>query len=92
MICPRCKGSKTITASHVAYADGSHGYEVPLSCDQCGGAGEVSDEMTEWIRAGEAMRQDRLARQMTLREEAKRRGLTPVELSRMEFGKVKPVA
>jgi hypothetical protein len=91
MQCPRCNGSKTIVAAHVSYANGSHGYGVPFPCDQCAGSGEVPDEMAEWIQAGSAMREERLQRRVTLREEAKRRGMNPVELSRMEFGKIKPV-
>jgi hypothetical protein len=93
MQCPTCKGQKSIIASHVRYADGSGGWGVPLPCDRCDGAGEVPDEMADWIRVGIAMRDRRVngTPYRSLHEEAKRRGLDTVTLSRMERGKIKPV-
>lgn len=92
MQCPVCKGAKIMTAAHVSYADGSHGYGVDFPCDQCGGVGEVPDEMLEWIRIGREMRQARVGGEYrNLRGEAKRRGMDVVTLSRMERGVIKPV-
>jgi hypothetical protein len=91
MLCPRCKGTKVITAAHVSYADGSHGYGVDFPCDQCGGKGDVPEEMTEWVRVGREMRDERVQRRVILREEAKQRGMSAVELSRMERGVIQPV-
>jgi hypothetical protein len=91
MICPDCKGNKFTVASHVAYADGSHDYMVPVQCSRCAATGSVPDEMDEWIRVGAEMRADRLRRNVNLRDEAIRRGMEVVALSQMEFGKIQPV-
>lgn len=90
MICPVCKGAKNVIASHVSYADGTHGYNVEHCCDQCKGDGIVPDEMTDWIRVGRTMRAARIEANRNLREEAKQRGIDVVTLSRMEQGKIRP--
>ena len=85
MICPSCKGEKVLT-----------GYACPgfkpytRACDRCAGTGEVSDLAMDWIRRGEEMRRERIARDMSIREEARRRGIGAAELSDMEMGRVEP--
>jgi hypothetical protein len=91
MICPDCKGAGTTVANHVSYADGRHGYNVPLRCSRCKGEGTVPEAMADWIARGKAMREKRLAANRNLLEEAQRRGLGIAELSKMEFGKIEPV-
>ena len=91
MICPDCKGEKTITASHVSYADGRSGFFVPLPCSRCNKTGEVPDEMAEWMRLGKALKAKRMDPYRNLCEEAARRGIDVVTLSKMEMGKIKPV-
>jgi|ERR1700733_1094471 len=91
MICPDCNGNASIVASHVRYADGSGASNVPMKCSRCNATGECPDEMAEWIRVGERMRQARLAVYRNLHQEATRRGMTAVELSKMEHGKIKPI-
>jgi transcriptional regulator with XRE-family HTH domain len=47
-------------------------------------------EMLEWIKAGNAMREERRSRGVTLRKEIERLGVDAVEYSRMERGIVNP--
>lgn len=92
MTCPDCKGEKITIADHVRYADGTSGYGVTMPCLRCKGAGEVDDRTPEWIVAGNAMRDARVNRgYRTLRDEAKRRGMDVVTLSKMERGVIEPV-
>lgn len=93
MICPDCKGSKEIVAAHVTYANGRSGWGVPFPCHRCNGTGEVPEEMAEWMREGRAMRDARVNGKpyRSQRDEAKRRGMTAMQLSAMEMGRVKPV-
>jgi hypothetical protein len=92
MLCPDCNGKKITIASHVSYANGKHGYNVPLKCSRCDGTGEVPDVMADWMRRGAIMRDRRLydGPYRTLGAEARRLGITAVELSQMEMGKIEP--
>ena len=83
--CPRC-GGRGYNAAFVDYADGSGEFRSDLPCTYCGGAGKWSAERVEAYRAGETMRRDRVARGLSLWEEANRLGVDPVELSRRERG------
>lgn len=91
MICPDCDGTRRVIASHVRYGDGSGATNVSLRCSRCIGKGVVPDEMAEWIRVGQEMRKSRLAIYRTLRQEALRRGMTAMQLSQMEHGKILPI-
>lgn len=85
MICPDCKGEKRVFA-HVNRGDGgSSGFEW-INCLRCKGAGEVPDEQAVWMLEGVKLRTERMARGLSLREEAKRLGISPVELSAIERG------
>lgn len=87
MMCPDCKGKKE---SLVFYSGGSkHGFG-PLPCTTCDGEGEVSEEKIAWITRGRELRDKRVAAGRSLREEAEMLGITSVELSRRERGKVNP--
>lgn len=57
-------------------------------CDFCGGLGHVSLEKAEAWVTGRKMREERLARNESLREAAKRMGIKPSELSAIEHGKI----
>jgi hypothetical protein len=63
--------------------------EIP--CRYCEGAGEVTTVRADVIRRGIAvgaeLRADRLSRGLSLREEAKRLGIRPSELSDRELGR-----
>lgn len=84
-MCPECKG-KGIMAGI-----GCPGF-VPISipCSMCNATGQISDEVAGWRRRGLAMRTRRLIRNIGLREEAMRRGISPGVLSDMERGKIEP--
>ena len=88
MTCPSCVGQKTNRVLANFGAEGCR--EVDMPCTQCGGVGKVPSEMTDWIKAGEKMRRDRLSRHIGQREEAQRRGMDVVTYSRMEWGKIEP--
>lgn len=62
-----------------------------INCPICGGKCFVSNEQAGWIAEGDKMRKDRIVRNVGIREEAKRRGMSPLTLSQMEQGVVKPV-
>lgn len=86
-ICPECKGTK------VMHGMGCPGWKpITFPCITCKATGSVPQAMLDaWIPAGNAMREDRRARGLSLREEAKRRNMDPSRLSDMEFGKVAPI-
>jgi len=52
--------------------------------------GSVSEQRAEWIEFGASLRLQRQALGRTLREEAKRRGMTMTRLSDMEHGRIQP--
>jgi hypothetical protein len=86
MICPDCKGAKGSTA----YAcPGFRPIHIP--CELCDATGEVTPEHAESVTAlraaGNAIRQERIERGESMRDAAKRRGLTVVEYSRIENGR-----
>lgn len=87
MTCPDCGGKKFRTGFA---CPGMRPYKRP--CPMCGATGEVSDVVADWIRRGQEMRADRIARDMSIREEAARLGIGPAALSDMEMGRVEPFA
>lgn len=83
--CPRCKGEK------ITWGFACPGFKyVEMPCEQCKGKGEVPESMTDWIKEGAKLRDDRLAREMTLRKEAKRLGISVTRLSEAERGVIDP--
>jgi hypothetical protein len=83
--CERCQGTGTATgARHFHMADGNHQWQTSWSCDRCKGWGHISNEYVAALAEGERLREDRRARNVSLREEAARLGISPVELSRRE--------
>jgi hypothetical protein len=93
MQCPDCKGTGKTVASHVSYADGRHGYNVPLKCTRCEGSGDVPEQMVAWIEVGRKMREARVNGKpyRNLYQEAERRGMHAATLSRMERGVIEPI-
>lgn len=93
MKCPECSGTGRTIAAHVSYADGSSGYGVEFPCLRCGGKTEVPDQAAEWIKRGRVMRDRRVhgVPYRNLCDEAKRRCIDVVTLSRMERGAIEPV-
>jgi hypothetical protein len=77
--CTTCQG----TGSTTAY--GCPGFRAfQLLCDDCAGTGTVTAERAAVLEAAASRRQDRIARGLSLREEAARLGITPQEYSRLE--------
>ena len=82
-VCPTCKGAKVT----IGYA--CPGFRrVELPCSTCDGQGAVTPAMQDYQARGEKMRADRVGRMVSLREEAQRLGISAVELSHLEQGKV----
>jgi hypothetical protein len=79
--CPRCAGEGEYTLL-------IHGHtrQVQL-CSYCHGIGVISAEQWERWEQGRALRRDRIARKASLAEEAKRLGISAVELSNREWGR-----
>ncbi len=87
--CPACDGQPR---RGVGLACGPRVGCQPIvtTCDACAGSGTVTAERAEWMRIGQRMSADRQARDLSLREEARRRGMKPSVLSDMEFGRIRP--
>lgn len=86
--CPRCDGSGFYSAVVCGIrSDGGRFSEVRrLPCATCRSSGRISEQRAAAMNAGERMRQDRIRRGISQREEAARLGITPQELSRRELG------
>lgn len=86
MKCPTCSGTGKIRGF------GCPGFvPIEIDCVACTGTGTRPDEQAQWIEEGKAMKENRIARNLSLREEAARRKMNPAELSEMERGLRKPV-
>ena len=87
MKCPECAGRGEI----MAIACGRKGpVGLSLECELCEKTGKISKTKAAWRAAGRKMRDERIGRGVVLRNEAKRRGMDPVVLSKMERGILKP--
>lgn len=85
--CPRCTGDGGYYAI-VTRATGCA--EEYLTCDLCKGDGSISDEIVGWLKVGSEHRNARVARDESLRECAKRLGVSPALISAMETGRQRP--
>lgn len=82
--CPQCKG-RGAGEGFITKADGcSYG---AIKCSLCEGTGEVSWLRLERLRVGELLRQERLSRDKSGREEAKRIGVDVIVLNHLEHGR-----
>lgn len=90
MICPKCKGAKTLSGlwDGVDATGKRIGGAGAWSCSTCNGTGEVTQEQNDDIVAGHKMREDRVGRGLSLRAEAERLGVPEMELAKMERGLV----
>lgn len=87
MICPECHGDRKV--SGVMHVNSGAGRAEWLrfqgvQCVECDGSGEISEARAEEILAGQTRRLDRIERGLSLREEARRLGMTALELSDLE--------
>ena len=87
--CPDCKDG-VIIAFHVSYSNGTGEFGKQLPCSRCDGRGYIPNHTIPWIEQGKKMREERKSREVTLREEAKRRDISTLELSQMERGIIRP--
>ena len=86
--CPGCGGLK----EHRGIGCGPSGCKVmSIPCSDCKGVGEMAAADAEALLAGRErgrmLREDRIRRGLSLREESRRLGISPVQLSDMERGK-----
>ena len=85
IVCPRCKGEKTVSAMVCP------GFRLVTSeCPQCAGSGVLPPHRAEWWKTGNACREYRLSKGITLRRAAKDAGMTAHEYSRQERGMTSP--
>lgn len=85
--CPRCTGAGGYYA--LVYRPTGCTNEQ-LICSTCQGAGYVSSEVQGWIDEGEAHRSARVGREESLRECARRLGVSAAIISAMETGRARP--
>ena len=102
MVCDRCEGEAKLKSVKCPDCDGEGitealmnfgGFCAPMKkkCTRCDGRGQIPEEMLDWKKIGAAMKQDRLDRGLSQREEADRIGIHVAELSQMEAGIVEPI-
>jgi hypothetical protein len=88
--CPTCNGKKKL----MAFVDGHRADGTPfggvqdVDCFTCRGTGEVDEQYRARLAAGKAMRDERVAKDQSLREAARERGISPAELSAIEHGRI----
>ena len=88
MICPICKGNK----ENFGIGCGSEGCKpMKFKCFQCQGSGKISEQMNEWIKLGKIEREKRRVQNLSLREFAKEKRLSPVQVSDAENGRIDPI-
>ncbi len=88
--CKRCDGAGQIGPIHVHKADGKHEWRESMPCPDCDGTGQWSAERLELYERGQRHRDHRIMRGESLREAAKRLGISPAQLSAFEQGKAGP--
>ena len=65
-------------------------FEPALRCSLCLGEGRISATTADWLVRGEAHYKARVSRGESVRECARRLGISVVELSGMEHGRIDP--
>lgn len=86
--CPDCDGKGVILALGCGKKS-----PVALSfdCELCEKTGKINEKKNAWRKTGSLMKEERIERGLVLRKEARRRGMDPILLSKMERGIVEPV-
>lgn len=84
--CPTCHGRKVLVGI------GCPSFKpIEIPCLDCKGAGELDDVRMLWRKHGRMIRRFRIARERSLRDEAKWLGVKASELSDAENGRIDPV-
>lgn len=93
MQCVRCNGTKKIMGLFgINSQTGKCMPVVELPCHYCNATGKVPEDTPLWIEEGKKLSEFRRSFfKHTLRDEARRRGMKPSDLSDMEIGKTKPI-
>lgn len=89
-ICPDCKGSGQTGPVHIHWANKPHEWRDSMTCLRCDGAGNITEEMADWIDRGREARDKRVARGLSMLEQARALGLSSSEVSAMEHGRRDP--
>lgn len=85
MTCPACHGSRV---TRVVACSTTGCREHDEVCRTCEGTGEMPADLAAQLQEGERRRQDRIARGLSLREEARRLEISATDLSDMEHGRM----
>lgn len=85
--CETCGGEGSTGPVHINRGDAPHEWRGSMPCHDCDGTGQWTAERHARWQAGQKMRAERLARGESLREAAKRMGITPAKLSVTEAGR-----
>lgn len=85
--CQTCRGAGEIGPVHVNRGDQPHEWRENMTCVDCGGAG--SWDMARWERwqVGRRHRQERIARDESMYECARRLGVEASDISEFEHGR-----
>ena len=82
--CPDCDGTGRSRGISLVHMANGRCEPMRMPCRTCNGWGDVPADYPERLAAAEALRRDRIGRDMSLREEAKRLGISAHELSDRE--------
>jgi hypothetical protein len=86
MKCPHCSNPGELQLVHVRCAPPAVSGWRHQPCRTCDGTNQINDEYGRRLTVGQTLRQSRVARIESLRENAKKLGVSPVTLSCVEFG------
>ena len=86
--CPRCNGAGTV-AAFVDTSDTGY-FDPALRCSLCLGEGHISATHADWLSRGNAHYKARVKRGESVRECARRLGMSAAKLSGMEHGRADP--
>jgi hypothetical protein len=86
--CPECEGKGPSPCFVDGVRDGkSFGEMRMIDCFGCGGTGKATVAKVLAYTKGRAMAEDRKSRLVTMRDEAKRLGISAKELGDLEWGR-----
>ena len=86
LTCQRCNGHGMVGPAHINRGDKPHTWEM-IRCTSCGGSGYWTARQAIAARNGEEIRRRRIERGESLRDAARRLGMSPAELSAVENGR-----